>query len=138
MFNKRLHKRITELQVDLRDLHMSYKNLLDERASFSMALKRQFDSELAQYRAAAQATQTDRIKFGVLEEWIGEVFKLNNLKFSDKDFIEKSEEQMLREKIAKEIESEKCDESDDDCYGVNGEHCDVVSKLAAIVRGERK
>ena len=103
MFNKRLHKRITELQVDLRDLHMSYKNLLDERASFSMALKRKFDEELAQYRAAAQATQTDRIKFGVLEEWIRDVFELNNLKFSDKDFIEKSEEATLREKIIGEL-----------------------------------
>ena len=103
MFNKRLHKRITELQVNLRDLHMSYKNLLDERASFSMALKRQFDSELAQYRAAVQATQTDRIKFGVLEEWIRDVFELNNLKFSDKDFIEKSEEATLREKIIGEL-----------------------------------
>jgi hypothetical protein len=105
MFNKRLHKRITELQVDLRDLHMSYKNLLDERASFSMALKRQFDSELAQYRAAVQATQTDRIKFGVLEEWVHDVFKLNGLKFSDKDFIEKSEEAVLREKIVAELNS---------------------------------
>ena len=103
MFNKRLHKRITELQVNLRDLHMSYKNLLDERASFSMALKRQFDSELAQYRSAVQATQTDRIKFGVLEEWIRDVFELNNLKFSDKDFIEKSEEATLREKIIAEL-----------------------------------
>ena len=103
MFNKRLHKRITELQVNLRDLHMSYKNLLDERASFSMALKRQFDSELAQYRSAVQATQTDRIKFGVLEEWIRDVFELNNLKFSDKDFIEKSEEATLREKIIGEL-----------------------------------
>ena len=137
IFNKKINKRITDLQVDMRDLHMSYKNLLDDRASFSMALKRRFDEELAQYRAAAQATQTDRIKFCVLEEWINEVFKLNNLKFSDKDFIQKSEEQLLRDKIAKEIESEKCHEFIEDCYGVNGEHCDIVNKLAAIVRGKK-
>lgn len=129
MFNKRLHKRINELQVDLRDLHMGYKNLLDERASFSKALKRQFDSELAQYRAAAQATQTDRIKFGVLEEWVNEIFKLNNLKFSDKDFIERSEEQLLREKIAKEIE--------DAVIEVAGNSAETMRQAARIVRGDK-
>jgi tRNA-dihydrouridine synthase len=108
---------------------MGYKNLLDERASFSMALKRQFDSELAQYRSAAQATQTDRIKFGVLEEWIHDVFKLNNLKFSDKDFIEKSEEQMLREKIAKEIE--------DAVIEVAGNSAETMRQAARIVRGDK-
>ena len=135
MFNKRLHKRITELQVDLRDLHMSYKNILDDRASFSMALKRRFDEELAQYRAAAQATQTDRIKFDVLEEWIGEVFKLNNLKFSDKDFIEKSEERLLREKIAKEIEAWEIVE---DSTNTNPEVFKFLKKhLADVARGDK-
>ena len=135
MFNKRLHKRITELQVDLRDLHMSYKNILDDRASFSMALKRQFDSELAQYRAAAQATQTDRIKFEVLEEWINDVFKLNNLKFSDKDFIEKSEERLLREKIAKEIEAW---ERVEDSTNMNPEVFKFLKKtLADVARGDK-
>jgi hypothetical protein len=135
MFNKRLHKRITELQVDLRDLHMSYKNILDDRASFSMALKRQFDSELAQYRAAAQATQTDRIKFEVLEEWINDVFKLNNLKFSDKDFIEKSEERLLREKIAKEIEAWEIVE---DSTNMNPEVFKFLKKtLADVARGDK-
>lgn len=135
MFNKRLHKRITELQVDLRDLHMGYKNLLDERASFSMALKRQFDSELAQYRSAVQATQTDRIKFGVLEEWIREVFELNNLKFSDKDFIEKSEEQLLRDRIAKEIEAWEVVE---DSTNMNPEVFKFLKKqFASVVRGDK-
>jgi hypothetical protein len=135
MFNKRLHKRITELQVDLRDLHMGYKNLLDERASFSMALKRQFDSELAQYRAAAQATQTDRIKFDVLEEWIHDVFKLNNLKFSDKDFIEKSEEQLLRDRIAKDIEAWEIVE---DSTNMNPEVFKFLKKqFASVARGEK-
>lgn len=124
---KKLSKRISELQVDMRELRMSYKNLLDERASFSMALKRQFDSELAQYRSAVQATQTDRIKFGVLEEWVNEVFKLNGLKFSDKDFIEKSEEQLLREKIAQEIEAA--------VIKVAGNSAETMRQAADIVRG---
>lgn len=135
MFNKRLHKRITDLQVELRDLHRSYKNLLDDRASFTMALKRQFDSELAQYRSAVQATQTDRIKFDVLEEWINDVFKLNNLKFSDKDFIEKSEERLLREKIAKEIEAWEIVE---DSTNTNPEVFKFLKKhLADVARGEK-
>ena len=130
---KKLNEKITNLQVDLRDLTMAYKNLLDERASFSKSLKRQFDSELAQYRAAAQATQTDHIKFGVLEEWISEVFKLNNLKFSDKDFIEKSEEQLLREKIAKEIEAWEVVE---DSTNMNPEVFKFLKKtLADVARG---
>jgi hypothetical protein len=135
MFNKRLHKRITELQVELRDLHMSYKNILDDRASFTMALKRRFDEELAQYRSAVQATQTDRIKFDVLEEWINEVFKLNNLKFSDKDFIERSEEQLLREKIAKEIEAWEIVE---DSTNMNPEVFKFLKKtLADVARGDK-
>lgn len=135
---KTLSKRISALQVDMRELRMSYRNLLDERANTTKEIRQIFTSELATYRSAVQATQTDRIKFGVLEEWIREVFELNGLKFSDQDFIEKSEEQMLRDKIAKEIEAEKCNDSWHDCYGVNGEHCDVVKKLADIARGTNK
>lgn len=101
---KRLSKRISDLQVDMRELRRGYQNLLDERANTAKEIRNIFTSELATYRAAVQATQTDRIKFDVLEEWINDVFKLNGLKFSDKDFIEKSEEQMLREKIAKDLE----------------------------------
>jgi vacuolar-type H+-ATPase subunit I/STV1 len=102
---KRLSKRISDLQVDMRELRRGYQNLLDERANTAKEIRQIFTSELAVYRSAVQATQTDRIKFGVLEEWIREVFELNGLKFSDQDFIEKSEEQMLREKIAQEIEA---------------------------------
>ena len=132
---KRLSKRISDLQVDMRELRMSYKNLLDERASFSMALKRQFDSELAQYRAAVQATQTDRIKFGVLEEWIKEVFELNGLKFSDKDFVEQSEEQKLRQKIALEIELWDIDEDASDSDKIKFRVArDIFAKVA---RGEK-
>lgn len=104
MFNhKRLDKRITELQLEMRNLDRSYRLLVDERARTSKDIRDRFTSELAQYRSAVQATQTDRIKFGVLEEWIREVFELNNLKFSDKDFVEKSEEAALREKIIGEL-----------------------------------
>ena len=106
MFNhKRLDKRITELQLQMRDIDRSYRILLDERARTLKEIRDRFDSELAQYRSTAQATQTDRIKFGVLEEWMRDVFELNNLKFSDKDFIEKSEEDALREKIIGELNS---------------------------------
>jgi hypothetical protein len=101
--NKRLDKRITELQLEMRNLDRSYRILVDERARTFKEIRDRFNSELAQYRSSVQATQTDRIKFGVLEEWIGEVFKLNNLKFSEKDFIEKSEEAALREKIVDEL-----------------------------------
>jgi hypothetical protein len=102
--NKRLNKRISDLQVEMRELRRGYQNLLDERANTAKEIRQIFTSELATYRSAVQATQTDRIKFGVLEEWINDVFKLNGLKFSEKDFIEKSEEQKLREKIAQDIE----------------------------------
>lgn len=125
---KRLSKRITDLQIEMRDLHMAYRNLLNERADVSKEIRRMFTSELAQYRSAIQATQTDRIKFGVLEEWIQDVFKLNGLKFSDKDFIEKSEEQMLREKIAKEIE--------DAVIEVAGNSAETMAQAARIVRGK--
>lgn len=132
---KTLNKKITDLQVELRDIHRSYKNLLDDRASFTMALKRQFDSELAQYRSAVQATQTDRIKFEVLEEWINDVFKLNNLKFSDRDFIEKSEEQLLRDRIAREIELWEVVE---DSTNINPEVFKFLKKqFASVVRGDR-
>ena len=100
---KKLSKRITDLQVELRDLHGAYRNLLDERASLTKDIRQRFTDELARFRTIAEKSQTDSIKFGVLEEWIKEVFELNNLKFSDKDFIEKSKEQLLREKIVSEL-----------------------------------
>jgi hypothetical protein len=132
---KTLSKRITELQVELRDLDRAYKVLLDERARNSKEIRDRFTSELAQYRSAVQATQTDRIKFGVLEEWISEVFKLNNLKFSDKDFIQKSEEQLLRDKIAKEIEAWEVVE---DSTNMNPEVFKFLKEtFASVVRGEK-
>jgi len=132
---KTLSKRITELQIELRDLDRSYRVLLDERARNSKEIRDRFTSELAQYRSAVQATQTDRIKFGVLEEWIGEVFKLNNLKFSDKDFIQKSEEQLLRDKIAKEIEAWEVVE---DSTNMHPEVFKFLKKqFADVVRGDK-
>ena len=41
-----------------------------------------------------------------------------------------------REAVAKDIEAEKCHEFIDDCYGVNGEHCDIVKRLSDIARGK--
>ena len=102
---KRLSKRISDLQVDMRELRRGYQNLLDERANTAKEIRKIFTSELAAYRSAVQATQTDRIKFGVLEEWIREVFELNGLKFSDQDFIDKSKEAILREKIVEELKN---------------------------------
>lgn len=102
---KALSKRIDDLQKDMRELRMSYRNLLDERANATKEIRQIFTSELAQYRSAVQATQTDRIKFGVLEEWINDVFKLNGLKFSEQDFIDKSKESVLREKIVNELKN---------------------------------
>jgi hypothetical protein len=133
--NKRLSKRLDSLESELNGLRRSYTVLLDYRNDFSNTLKRTFDAELASYRAAVQGTQTERIKFGVLEEWIGEVFKLNNLKFSDKDFIEKSEEQLLREKIAKEIEAWEIVE---DSTNTNPEVFNFLKKhLADVARGKQ-
>jgi len=133
--NKRLNKRISDLQVDMRELRRGYQNLLDERANTAKEIRQIFTSELATYRSAVQATQTDRIKFGVLEEWINEVFKLNNLKFSDKDFIERSEEQLLREKIAKEIEAWEIVE---DSTNMNPEVFKFLKKtLADVARGDK-
>ena len=100
---KELNKRIDDLQDELRTLHRGYQILLDERARTYKEIRDRFNSELANYRSAVQATQTDRIKFGVLEEWINDVFKLNGLKFSEQDFIEKSKEVVLREKIVNEL-----------------------------------
>lgn len=102
---KRLSKRISDLQVDMRELRRGYQNLLDERANTAKEIRNIFTSELATYRAAVQATQTDRIKFGVLEEWIREVFELNGLKFSNQDFVDKSKETILREKIITELKN---------------------------------
>lgn len=100
--------RLEIIERELSDLKRSYKDLLDGRIDFSNDLKRTFDKELSIYRSAVQGTQTDRIKFDVLEEWINEVFKLNNLKFNQSDFIERSErdriETEVREQIAKQIE----------------------------------
>ena len=42
-----------------------------------------------------------------------------------------------RQAVAREIEAEKCHEFVDNCYGVNGEHCDIVNKLATIARGKK-
>jgi len=102
---KRLSKRIDSVEVDMRHLSNSYR---DDRTSIRQEIQQTLDRELAQYRAAVQGTQTDKIKFDVLEEWIYEVFKLNNLKFRESDFIERSEKDKLeteiREKIAKQIE----------------------------------
>jgi len=104
----RSKKRLEIVERELRDLKRSYKDLLDGRIDFKNDLRSTLDRELAQYRSAVQGTQTDRIKFDVLEEWINEVFKLNNLKFSQSDFIERSErdriETEVREQIAKQIE----------------------------------
>jgi uncharacterized membrane protein YvbJ len=101
-------KRLEIVESELRDLYRSYKDLLDGRIHFQDELRSTFNRELAQYRSAVQGTQTDRIKFNVLEEWINEVFKLNNLKFNQSDFIERSErdriETEVREQIAKQIE----------------------------------
>lgn len=105
---KRLSKRIDSVQVDIRSLYNSYKDILQERAYIRKEIHEILDRELAQYRSAVQGTQTDKIKFDVLEEWIYEVFKLNNLKFRESDFIERDEkdklESEIREKIAKQIE----------------------------------
>lgn len=105
---KRLSKRIDSVQVDIRGLFNSYKDILQERVSIRKEIHEILDRELAQYRAAVQGTQTDKIKFDVLEEWIYEVFKLNNLKFRESDFVERTEKDKLeteiREKIAKQIE----------------------------------
>ena len=133
--NKRLNKRISDLQVDMRELRRGYQNLLDERANTAKEIRQIFTSELATYRSAVQATQTDRIKFGVLEEWINEVFKLNNLKFSDKDFIERSEEQLLRDRIAREIEAWEIVE---DSTNMNPEVFKFLKKtLADVARGDK-
>ena len=57
---------------------------------------------------------------------------------------------LIREEIAKEIEAKYCASSDDEndehfipdyendlgCFGVNAEHCDIIKKCAAIVRGK--
>lgn len=102
---KRLSKRISDLQVDMRELRRGYQNLLDDRANTAKEIRNMFTSELATYRSAVQATQTDRIKFDVLEEWIREVFELNGLKFSDQDFVEKSKEAVIREKIVNELKN---------------------------------
>jgi len=51
--------------------------------------------------------------------------------------LEKTNEQDLRERIAKDIEAEKCTSDDwKDCVGVNGEHCDVLDKAIKVVLGE--
>ena len=66
----------------------------------------------------------------------------------DAEFI--AFEKALREEIAKEIEAKYCASSDDEddepfipdyendlgCFGVNEEHCDIIKKCAAIVRGK--
>lgn len=44
-------------------------------------------------------------------------------------------ESYWREQIAQEIEVDKCD-GNKGCFGVNGEHCDVLDDCAKIARGE--
>lgn len=125
---KKLSKRITDLQVELRDLHRAYGTLLDERANLTRDIRQRFTDELVRFRAAVEKSQTDSIKFGVLEEWIKEVFELNNLKFSDKDFVEKTQEQKLREQIAQEIE--------DAIIEVAGDSASTMQQAARIARGK--
>ena len=124
-------KRIEDLEAKVHEIKQRYDALyLDHirvQAEIDSSIRRTFNDELAKYRAAVQGTQTDRIKFGVLEEWISDVFKLNGLKFSDQDFIEKSEEQMLREKIAQEIEAA--------VIKVAGNSAETMRQAADIVRG---
>jgi hypothetical protein len=133
--NKRLNKRITDLQIEMRELERGYRLLLDSRDSARKEIHKAFTDEVAVYRAAIQGTQTDKIKFGVLEEWIVEVFKLNNLKFSNEDFIQKSEEQLLRDKIAKDIEAW---EIVDDSTNMHPEVFKFLkNQFASVARGEK-
>lgn len=102
-------KRIEDLEARVHNIKQRYDALyLDHirvQAEIDSNIRRTFNDELAKYRAAVQGTQTDRIKFGVLEEWINDVFKLNGLKFSEQDFIDKSQESILREKIVNELKN---------------------------------
>lgn len=127
MFNKRLHKRITDLQVELSELRNVYDILLNDRTRYGADIRQRFTDELARFKAATERSQTDFIKFGVLEEWIKEVFELNNLKFSQQDFVEKSQEQKLREQIAQEIE--------DAVIEVAGNSAETMAQAARIARG---
>jgi hypothetical protein len=124
---KKLSKRITDLQVELRELHRGYSILLEDRSRFSADIRQRFTDELARFKAGTERAQTDFIKFGVLEEWIKEVFELNNLKFSQQDFVEKSQEQKLREQIAQEIE--------DAVIEVAGNSAETMAQAARIARG---
>jgi hypothetical protein len=133
-------KRLEIVECELRDLKRGYKDLLDARIDFRNDLNSTLDRELAQYRSAVQGTQTDRIKFDVLEEWINEVFKLNNLKFSQSDFIERSErdriETEVREQIAKQIEG-FIFENDEDASTFTVAYPRVQVALAKLVRETR-
>jgi hypothetical protein len=141
---KRLSKRIDAVQVDIRDLRRGYTTLLDERSSISREMRHAFDRELAQYKSAMQDTQTDRIKFEVLEEWIREVFALNKLKFSDKDFVDAVKkdivEQEIREQIALELEKEATAAMISNEYNFNDTavRAKTYRHAAEIVRGKNE
>ncbi len=141
---KRLSKRIDAVQVDIRDLRRGYTTLLDERSSISREMRHAFDRELAQYKSAMQGAQTDRIKFEVLEEWIREVFALNNLKFSDKDFVDAVKkdivEQEIREQIALELEKEATSAMISNEYNFNDTavRAKTYRHAAEIVRGKNE
>jgi len=52
--------------------------------------------------------------------------------------VVRTTQQEVQDRIAWEIEAQYCVENKpDDCYGVNGEHCQVLKKAATIARGER-
>lgn len=125
--NKKLNKRIDNLQDELLDLRRVYGILLEERKTLTRDIRLTLTDEVARYRASVEKVQTDGIKFGVLEEWIKEVFELNNIKFSDQDFVEKSQEQKLREQIAQEIE--------DAIIEVAGNSAATIAQAARIARG---
>lgn len=127
IINKKLNKRIDDLQDELLDLRRIYGILLEERKTLARDIRLTLTDEVARYRASAEKVQTDGIKFGVLEEWIKEVFELNNIKFSDQDFVEKSQEQKLREQIAQEIE--------DAIIEVAGDSSATIAQAARIARG---
>lgn len=110
-------QRITRLENDVQVLRRTLEYYKDTKTSLQSEIRDSFNRELAQYRAAVQGTITDKIKFDVLEEWINEVFKLNNLKFSEKDFIQHNErtavEAEIREQIAKEIEDYRLERAEE-------------------------
>lgn len=110
-------QRITRLENDVQVLRRTLEYYKDTKTSLESEIRNSFNRELAQYRAAVQGTITDKIKFDVLEEWINDVFKLNNLKFTQQDFVQHNErsavEAEIREKIAKEIEDYRLERAEE-------------------------